>query len=524
MKKPLVKKLSADSLSRLNANNIIFAELIFDNYSGFDVKIWAMVDDQYVVFDTTNSEDRDLKDKAKNLIAFKLKDNFCSTWDFQNYNRFYFLRDKKLSIDQKTGQFIYDNQYVAEADFVTEHLRYYDEKAIAKTIKQNFPHIKKDDLARRLETVKNFYFSSEPAEFYDRSETIDIIDEQIDLAKQLVFALGSFSVSTINLFFGYDHHADVFDSIVRDLSDDFAIKPRDYKIDDGVFVTLFESYDDYEARSDEDIERNARLAIGSCEYDNFTLVYDADIPEELKMAREFLNVLGEYCSKTNSQTLRKLIAQKQQLSVSEVLKAISFNGEVPYYSPDDDFDNFHNIVTRYMIESGWLTDFPKNILDLPDIAMLRLSIFKYILQNWNWIIAIYNFDVLEELAECYGLTSLKNSTIEEDALRRAFIRKVLKQQIAELEQELEDKILKMVARSERNEFFIQNYVDEKTVAKRSDQHQANAENSNWSSYDKALLQKAKQLTGKITVDLLQKQLKIDYFKAVEIKMKLDAEG
>ena len=355
-------------------------------------------------------------------------------------------------------------------------------------------------------------------------ETIDIIDKQIDLAKQLVFALGSFSASTINLFFSYDHHVNVFDSIVRDLSDDFAIKPRDYKIDDGAFVTLFESYDDYEARSDEDIERNARLAIGSCECDNFTLVYDADIPEQLKMAREFLDVLGKYCSKTNSQTLRKLIAQKQQLSVSEVLKAISFNGEVPYYSPDDDFDNFHNIVTRYMIESGWLTDFPKNILDLPDIAMLRLSIFKYILQNWDWIIAIYNFAVLEELAECYGLTSLKNSAIEEDALRRAFIRKVLKQQIAELEQELEDKILKMVARSERNEFFIQNYIDEKIVAKQSNQHQADAENSNCSSYDKALLQKAKQLTGKITVDLLQKQFKIDYFKAVEIKMKLDAEG
>lgn len=314
----------------------------------------------------------------------------------------------------------------------------------------------------------------------------------------------------------------IFSTILKDLVTAFAIRPKDYGYDDGEFLALFESYDDYEMRMDEDVERNISLAIGPYEHDNFTLVYDASVPEEFKMAREFLEVLGGYCSKTNSKTLLKLMTQKKQLSVSEVLKAISFNGEVPCYSLDDDFDNFHNIVTRYLIESGWLTDFPKNILDLPGIAMLRLSIFKYILQNWDWIIAIYNFNVLENLAEHYGLASLENSAIEEDALRRTFIRKVLEQEIAELKQKLEDNVLKMIAKSKRNDFFVENGLDEKTVARRSNQYQADAENSNWSSYNKVLLQKAKQLTGKITVGLLQEKLKIDYFKAMEIKRRLES--
>lgn len=129
---------------------------------------------------------------------------------------------------------------------------------------------------------------------------------------------------------------------------------------------------------------------------------------------------------------------------------------------------------------------------------------------------------MENLAEHYGLASLENSAIEEDALRRTFIRKVLEQEIAELKQKLEDNVLKMIAKSKRNDFFVENGLDEKTVARRSNQHQADAENSNWSSYNKVLLQKAKQLTGKITVGLLQEKLKIDYFKAMEIKRRLES--
>ena len=153
--------------------------------------------------------------------------------------------------------------------------------------------------------------------------------------------------------------------------------------------------------------------------------------------------------------------QKKQLSVSEVLRAVSFNGRAPYYSASDDFENFHNFVTRYLIESGWLIDFPKIILRVQGIAMLRLSTFKYILRNWNWIIAIYDFRVLEELAIHYGQVSLKKSAIEEDSLRREFIRKVLKQEIAELEQKLEDNILKIIGSSEQNDFFVKNKLTTK---------------------------------------------------------------
>ena len=204
------------------------------------------------------------------------------------------------------------------------------------------------------------------------------------------------------------------------------------------------------------LEQELKVSVSPYHHQDFTLTHDLEMPSQTKMAEEFLSVLGKYCSKTKSENLLRLMSQKNQLSVSEVLRAISFNGRIPYYSANDDFENFHNFVTRYLIESGWLIDFPKIVLRVRGIAMLRLSIFKYILKNWNWIIAIYDFRVLEELAIHYGQVSLKNSAIEEDALRREFIRKVLKQEIAELEQKLEENILKILDSSERNDFFIKN--------------------------------------------------------------------
>ena len=209
------------------------------------------------------------------------------------------------------------------------------------------------------------------------------------------------------------------------------------------------------------LEQELKVSVAPYHHQNFTLTYNLEMPSQTKMAGEFLNVLGNYCSKTKSEDLLKLMRQKKQLSVSEVLRAVSFNGRAPYYSANDDFENFHNFATRYLIESGWLIDFPKIILGVQGIAMLRLSIFKYILKNWNWIIAIYDFRVLEELAIHYGQVSLKNSAIEEDALRREFIRKVLKQEIAELEQKLEENILKILDGSERNDFFIKNKLTTK---------------------------------------------------------------
>ena len=209
------------------------------------------------------------------------------------------------------------------------------------------------------------------------------------------------------------------------------------------------------------LEQELKVSVSPYHHQDFTLTHDLEMPSQTKMAEEFLSVLGKYCSKTKSENLLRLMRQKKHLSVSEVLRAISFNGRVPYYSANDDFENFHNFVTRYLIESGWLIDFPRIILRVQGIAMLRLSIFKYILKNWDWIIAIYDFRVLEGLAIHYGRVSLKNSAIEEDALRRDFIRKVLKQEIAELEQKLEENILKIIDSSERNDFFIKNKLTTK---------------------------------------------------------------
>lgn len=153
-----------------------------------------------MVFETIENKDSKLKEGAKNLIAFDLKDNFYSTWDFRNYSRFYFLKDQKGEI-KEDQRFVYDNKYVAEIDFSIEHFKEYNEKEIAKIIKQNFPKIQKNELSKRLNIAKAFYFSSEPASFYRRSEAFDIFGEQVSSAKELVFTVGNCSKAMIDLFF-----------------------------------------------------------------------------------------------------------------------------------------------------------------------------------------------------------------------------------------------------------------------------------------------------------------------------------
>lgn len=72
------------------------------------------------------------------------------------------------------------------------------------------------------------------------------------------------------------------------------------------------------------LEQELKVSVAPYHHQNFTLTYDLEMPSQTKMAGEFLSVLGKYCSKTKSENLLKLMRQKKQLSVSEVLRAISF--------------------------------------------------------------------------------------------------------------------------------------------------------------------------------------------------------
>lgn len=436
MKNPIIKELNQELLRKINPKDIVFAELIFEELYILRTRIWVIIDDEYVLLEALDQSKIkkifSLADEAKYVISIVFKDNFYSIWDSKNHNRFYFRKDNKTKFDKTLKQFIYDNKYLAKTNISIDHFEGYDEKELSKIIKQNFPKIQKEDLEERLVILKQLYFSAEPAQFYHPlDEPPKCSDRRRSSIKEVALIMGSFSKAIIGRFFGYEEARVFEDSLER------------IKLSEEKTVTLTDNSENSSSCLD-DIEENILY-----KHKDFLLKYDLGIPEapnEIKMAKEFIDSLGSYCLNTKSKTLLKLMSNKKQLTTSEVLQAISFNGEAPYYSPEDDFDNFHSFVTRYMIESGWLVDFPSIILDLSNIDMLRLSIFKYILANWNWIVSIYSFSILEDLAEYYGKVSLKNSAVEENNLRKEFIMKVLKQEIIELEQTLEERVFNMIAK------------------------------------------------------------------------------
>lgn len=439
MKNPIIRELTKDFLKKIKPNDIVFAELIFDGLYASRTRIWAIIDDEYILLEALDQSKIkkifSLADEAKYVISVVFNDNFYSTWDPKTYNRFYFRKDNKTKFDKIKKQFVYDNKYLAKTIIPIGHFNGYDEKEFAKIIKQNFPKIQKEDLNKRLSRLKQLYFSAEPAQFYHPlDEPPEYASRRESSIKEVVLLTGNFTKNIIGRFFEYEE-ARVFESVLRFV--DLLKKETTNLLNDN-----HESSSTQPNSSEQNLEEEILYSHG-----DFSLKYDVDYPEtpnEIKMAKEFVDSLGVYCLNTKSKTLLNLLDNKQQLTVSEVLRAISFNGEAPYYSPEDDFNNFHSFVTRYMIESGWLTDFSDIILSISNISMLRLSTFKYILANWNWIVSIYDSGVLEELAINYGKISLENSAIEESALRETFIRMALKQEIIRAEQELEERVLSII--------------------------------------------------------------------------------
>lgn len=140
---------------------------------------------------------------------------------------------------------------------------------------------------------------------------------------------------------------------------------------------------------------------------------------------DFMGVLKDYCKTSSNESIIKLIKTEKSVGASKIFNLVDNHSDsIWYYSTDSDIWYFNEIVTKTMIDYGYFSDYMEMVFSLDTIPNLRSEIVKYILSNWEWISAIYSPDLLDHVAKIYSELSLKNSRIEEKALRNALIKKV----------------------------------------------------------------------------------------------------
>lgn len=195
-------------------------------------------------------------------------------------------------------------------------------------------------------------------------------------------------------------------------------------------------------------------------YNKKTIKYDLAITGEVGAADDFTNALRDYCKVSQNPRVVKLFnSQHKTLKVSQILQAINGKKTPWYFTTDGDFDVFHQVVTRYMLDCGWFIEFPALLLHTAGIPMLRLDIVKYILANWNWLSAVYTWEVFEGFAERYGSISLKESAIEEDIVRRKYIEEYIRLKIRVWESQMNESIDEIITNKERHPWFEKNQVE-----------------------------------------------------------------
>ena len=193
---------------------------------------------------------------------------------------------------------------------------------------------------------------------------------------------------------------------------------------------------------------------------NLEVVYDLyELFDSFGPIDDFMSTFKEYLTSSQNSRIRKLRESKKTLGVSDIFHVIDFhNHETWYYDTDSDIEYFNQIVSKYMIDGGYFSYYMDMILRCKDIPNLRAEIMKYVFLNFDYIVVVYHFDLIYDFALLYGKTSLKNSRIEEDVLRRAILRKVAKCKIDEDFKTLEKTVSENMANdlidpTTRNGFF-----------------------------------------------------------------------
>lgn len=149
--------------------------------------------------------------------------------------------------------------------------------------------------------------------------------------------------------------------------------------------------------------------------------------EDTQVLDSFMGLIEDYCKTSRNERIVELVNTKDSVGASKIFNLVdNHNDSTWYYSTDSDIWYFNEIVTRTMLDYGYFSEYMEMIFSLETIPNLRSEIVKYTLANWEWISAIYHPDLLDYVAEIYSKLSLKNSRIEEEALRSAFIKKASK--------------------------------------------------------------------------------------------------
>lgn len=134
------------------------------------------------------------------------------------------------------------------------------------------------------------------------------------------------------------------------------------------------------------------------------LVYDLDAVCMVKLADAYLTQVAKFCRVSHNDKLRKLFAPSEEsvVKLSDVIRAIS-GGEGSQIAMED-FELFHQYVTKYMLVNNWLLDNPSDgypwlQFNVPGTMNLTIDTLRYLDNNVNWLTAWYGQSQVDSLIE-----------------------------------------------------------------------------------------------------------------------------
>lgn len=133
------------------------------------------------------------------------------------------------------------------------------------------------------------------------------------------------------------------------------------------------------------------------------IYYDLEELSMVKAADELMEKIGVFCRSVSSEQLDKLWSwNSNRIPVSEVLRCMS-SDVVNDGMNVGDYELFNSYVSKYMFGAGWLSRNPSDgypwvIFQVSKTNGLKIDMLRYVINNINWISAIYPVESLASLA------------------------------------------------------------------------------------------------------------------------------
>lgn len=432
-------RLTKELLDSIDLTKVIYAEVL-NHFRGLGRSVIYIADEDnqvtcYIIDLEAEEVGPDLTRQAHNKLLgidddqiFRFKDELSTLVCLGKTNKF--IAGRKF--------FVYDNKYridgLGDYLWICNALNDPNDNTLSSIIKSFNAEISSAELDDRISRVKSIlstaYITYKNKRFIDLlfafggmdKEVLKFISQSEDYVSQLIMRLESLG-------------------IISKAGPDYGANRR-------LLISSIEEYNermDYQGRSFCETVESFALNDKSVKYD-LIMMYN------ISCADGFMKMMHEYCRETTDRDVKELFVSEQDIfKASDILRTVSRNDANQYY--DNNFDLFHSYVTQYMLKAGWMIELFNIIFSIDGIDALRLDIVRYILANWNWLVGIYDPKIFDLIATRYGGISLQKSAIEEDSLRRQFIRQTLKLKIEALQGSIESDIDKYVEGSKRHPFF-----------------------------------------------------------------------